>query len=185
MKSDESSGVLMSSDTETADFMAPVFLEFGKAVYICQCFEASLCLLLSLIAHDASSGEEGAFRAAWDFHSTKTLGSLLKSLRERIEVPEDVDDFLRVGISKRNELVHGFLTQNAMRLADPKERLNIERELAALKMEVKDRDALVNQLLDTLLRKYGTSNAALRENADRLWEYFNPQDPSNLGSGLH
>lgn len=160
-----------------AELLTPVFLEFGKAVYICQCFESSLCLLLSMMAHESVQDKDGAFQAAWDFHSKKTLGHLLKSLRERIEAPEELDEYLRVGVDKRNEIVHGFLTKNVARLADPKGRLEVERELVMLKQEVKRRDIVVNSLLDALLNKYGFSNEILKRNADRLWNYLNPENP--------
>ena len=171
-----------STVVNTADLIAPVFLEFGKAVYICQCFESSLCFLLSLVAHESSEGEDGAFQASWDFHSKKTLGGLLKSLRERIEVPAELDAFLGEGVDKRNEVVHGFLTRNAARLADPKGRLEIEQELVTLKQEVKRRDVVVNKLLDALLKKYGMSNERLKRDADRFWEHLNPE---NSPSGVH
>ncbi len=167
------------------ELMAPVFLEFAKVVYICQCFESTLCLLLSLMAHESAEGESGAFQASWDFHSKKPLGILLKSLREKIEVPEDLDAFLGEGVEKRNEVVHGFFTRNAVRLTDPKERLEIEQELVALKGEVKRRDIVVNKLIDTLLKKYGTSNEQLKRNADRLWEHLNPEAPPEPTSGAH
>lgn len=171
------------TNDKTADLMTPIFLEFGKAVYICQCFESSLCLLLSLMAHQSANGEKGAFHASWDFHSKKTLGNLLKSLREKIEIPEDLDEFLGSGINKRNEIVHGYLTRNATRLPDPNGRLEIERELEELKKEVKRRDVIVNKLLDTLLKKYGTSNAILKQNADRLWQHLNMENPSDQSQG--
>lgn len=174
-----------ATETTVSDVIAPVILEFGKAVYICQCFESSLCLLLALMAHESANGEEGAFQAAWDFHSEKTLGNLLKSLRERIDVPENLDNFLGQGIDKRNQIIHGFLTRNASRLADPKARLEIEQELVELKREVKRRDVVVNRLLDTLFEKYGTSNTMLKRNADRLWEHLNPDGSSDTGSGAH
>jgi hypothetical protein len=110
---------------------------------------------------------------------------LLKELRKRIEVAGELEDFLDAGIKKRNEIVHGFLTRNAMRLTDSKVRLEIERELCALKHEVKKRDVVVNKLLDVLLGKYGTSNEQLKRNADRLWEYTNPNDAINPPFGPH
>jgi hypothetical protein len=162
----------------TAELLAPVFLELGRAVYVCQCFESSLCFLLSLMAHESAQGEDGAFQASWDFHSKKTLGNLLKTLRERIEVPVELDAFLGEGVDKRNEIVHGFLTHNAQRLTDPKARLEVEQELVALKLEVKRRDVAVNKLLDALLKKYDLSNEKLKRNADRLWEQLNePPSP--------
>src|SRR2546428_10102586 len=135
---------MVSNDDGFSDEMEPLFLEFGKAVYICQCFESTLCFLLSLMSHEKAHGEDGAFQAASDFHTKKTLGQLVKLLRERIDVPEDLDEYLGVGVDKRNEIVHGFLTRNASRLMDPKGRLELERELVALKLEVKRRDIVAN-----------------------------------------
>lgn len=173
----------MSATTDnTLELITPVILEFGKAVHICQIFESSLCLLLSLMAHESSEGEEGAFKASWDFHSNKTLGALLKSLREKIDVPKDLELFLDEGIKKRNKVIHGFLTRNGMRLVDPKGRLEVEQELVTLRNEIKSRDVVINELLNTLLKKYGTSNEQLKRNADRLWEHLNSE---TLSSGVH
>ena len=176
---------MAAPDEKLNEALAPIYLEFGKAVYICQCFESSLCFLLSQMAHEIAEGESGAFQASWDFHSKKTLGQLLKALRERIEVPDELDEYLGVGVDKRNEIVHGFLTKNAARLYEPKGRLDVERELVQLKLEVKRRDVVVNKLLDALLKKYGLSNKLLKQNADRLWEHLNPEEPSGPTSTSH
>lgn len=175
---------MTNPDNNLPDEIAPVFLELGKAAYICQCFESSLCFLLSQMEHEKSRPEEGAFQAAWDFHSSKPLGALLRSLRKQIEVPEDLDDYLNAGVKIRNKIVHGYLTNNIKRLYDPKGRLEIEKELEQLKNEVKRRDTIVNQLIDTLLKKYRLSAELLKRNADRLWDHLNPK---NLGdsSGTH
>lgn len=176
---------MATSDDNLNEALTPVFIELGKAVYICQCFESSLCFLLSKMTHEDAQGEAGAFQAAWDFHSKKTLGKLLKTLRERIEVPKDLDEYLGVGVDKRNETVHGFLTKNVARLYEPKGRLEVERELIQLKLEVKRRDIVVNKLIDALLKKYGLSNKLLKRNADRLWDYLNPGDSSDPSSTPH
>ena len=159
------------------DALGPVFLELGKAVYICQTFESSLCLLLAQMAHEGSEGEDGAFQAAWDFHSKKPLGRLLKSLAAQIEVPKDLEAYLSSGIDKRNEIVHTYLTKNAKRLYDTKGRLEVEKELSELKLEVKRRDVVINKLIDVLFKKYGVSNESLKRDADKLWEYLNPKQP--------
>jgi len=167
------------ADDNVLDALAPIFLEMGKAVYICQNFEDSLCFMLSLMSHETAEGEEGAFQAAWDFHSTKILGNLLSALRKQIEVSDDLDKYLSVGVKKRNEIVHGYLTRNAKRLYDPKERLDVARELSELKIEVKHRDIVVNKLIDALLKKYGMSNASLKRNADELWSSLNSQNTTS------
>lgn len=166
------------TDNNTSELITPVLLELGKTLLICQGFESSLCFLLSLMSHESSEGEDGAFQASWDFHSKKTMGNLLALLGKNIDVPKDLNAFLDEGVKKRNEVVHGFLTRNAERLADPNDRIKIEQELVTLKHEIKRRDVAVNKLLDTLLKNYGTSNEQLKRNADRLWEYLNPETSS-------
>ena len=157
---------------DAIELTTPILLEFAKAVYICQCFESSLCFLLALMAYETNP-DEGAFTASWDFHSMKTLGQLLQSLKQQIKVPNDLEEYLGAGVKMRNEIIHGFLTKNALRLADPKGRIEIENELARLKREVKQCDVVVNRLIDTLLTKYGLSNEILKRNADRYWEHMN------------
>ncbi|HVS25828.1 MAG TPA: hypothetical protein VHE58_00715 [Burkholderiales bacterium] len=175
---------MATSESVVIELTKPVLLEFAKAVYICQCFESSLCFLLSLMAHEKIP-EEGALSASWDFHSKKTLGQLLHRLSEQIEVPPKLDEYLGIGVEKRNEIIHGFLTKNVMRLAAPKGRIEIEKELVELKWAVKKRDIVVNKLIDALLAKYGLSNEMLEWNADRYWEYMNPQEGDDLQKHKH
>jgi hypothetical protein len=144
-----------STDTMAAD-LEPLMLELGKAVYICQAFESSLCFLHAQMTHEETGGEEGAFTASWDFHSAKTLGQTLNALRKRIEIPAELDDYLEEGLKCRNRIVHGFLTKNMARLMEPKGRLEVHRELEELKLEVKHRDIIVNKLLDALFAKTGS-----------------------------
>src|SRR6266446_1973828 len=174
-------------DKDMREAMAPLCLELGQALYICQCFEDSLCFLLSLVSHEKANGEDDAFRAAWDFHSKKTVSNLLKLLRERIDVPSELDGYFGVGVEKRNEIVHGFLTknQNVQRWMTPKGRLEVEEELTMLKLEVKRRDIVVNKWLDALLEKYGISNQMLKDNAGKLWDLLNPDARSASSSSTH
>lgn len=175
---------MTTTEPDVIELTKPILLEFAKAVYICQCFESSLCLLLAQMAHEKNP-EEGAFTASWDFHSRKTLGQLLHSLRQQIEVPAELDEYLGVGIEKRNEIIHGFLTKNALRLAEPKGRIEIEKQLVSLKQEVKKRDVVVNKLIDTILAKYGLSNDILKRNADRYWEHMNSGEGDESQTSKH
>ena len=166
------------SDTMAAD-LEPLMLELGKAVYVCQAFESSLCLLHSMMTYEETGGEEGAFNASWDFHSAKTLGQTINALRKRIEIPENLNDFLEEGVKCRNKIVHGFLTKNMQRLIEFKGRFEVQKELEALKMEVKERDVLVSKLLDALFTKYGLSNEILKRQAGEL--YMTKNNPGTEG----
>ena len=166
------------NDSMAAD-LEPLMLELGKAVFICQSLEESLCLLHAQMTHEETDGEHGAFQASWDFHSSKTLGQTLNALRKRIEIPDDMNEYLEQGVKIRNAIVHGFVRKNMARLMDPKGRLEVKAELASLKVEVKKRDIVVNKLLDALFAKHGFTNEDLKRAAGELYEAKNNPKPGS------
>ena len=170
--------------SDTGDTMAtdlePLMFELGKAVYICQAFESSLCLLHAMMSYEEAGGEEGAFTASWDSHSAKTLGQTINALRKRIDIPENLNDYLEEGIKCRNQIVHGFMTKNMPRLMEFKGRLEVQKELEVLKLEVKSRDIVMNKLLDAFFAKYGLSNNELKRQAGVL--YATKNNPSTSGT---
>jgi hypothetical protein len=167
-----------TDDTMATD-LEPLMLELGKAVYICQAFESTLCLLHAMMSHEDASGLDGAFTASWDFHSAKTLGQTINALRKRIDIPAKLSDYLEEGIKCRNQIVHGFMKKNIARLMEFKGRLEVQKELEALKLEVKRRDITMNKLLDVFFAKYGLSNKELKRQAGELYAAKN--NPSTTG----
>lgn len=159
--------------------LEPLMLELGKALFICQSLEESLCLLHAQMTHDELDGEHGAFQASWDFHSSKTLGQTLNALRKRIKIPDDMNEYLEQGLKIRNSIVHGFVTKNLARVMEPKGRIEVEAELSNLKVEVKKRDIEVNKLLDELFAKYGFTNEDLKRAAGELYEAKNNPKPGS------
>lgn len=132
--------------------MEPIFLELGKALFICQTLEVSLRFLNTQLSQD-DANEEDSFGSSLDFYSNETLGQSINNLRKRIDIPTDLSDYLESGLKIRNEIVHDSMTKNIKRFAHPKGRLEVESELAFMKQEVKKRNVLVNKLLDTLSTK--------------------------------
>jgi hypothetical protein len=163
----------MNTDDNIDTSVEPIWLELGKALFICQAFESSLCFLHAQMSFEQARGEEGSFQASWDFHSNKTLGQLINALRKRIELPDNLNVYLETGMRIRNEIVHGFVSKNIGRLYDPNSRAQVEAELVAMKKEIKKRDIVVNRLLDSFFAKYGFSNRDLKHNAGEAWERLN------------
>jgi len=162
----------MSTENKFNDEMIPLFLELGKALFICQSLEESLHFFNAQLLHEDADGEEGAFGASWDFYSNETMGQLINRLRKRIDIPADLSDYLESGLKIRNEIVHGSVTKNFSRLDHPQGRLELQSELAVMKLEVKKRNILVHKLLDALFAKQGFANLELKRNADELRAYL-------------
>ena len=163
----------MSSENIVESEMAPVFLELGKALLICQSLEVSLRSLNAQLSHDEAEEGEETFGSSLEFYSNETLGQSINNLRKRIDIPEDLSDYLESGLKIRNEIVHDSMIKNIQRFAHPQGRLEVESELAFMKLEVKKRNVLVNRLLDTLFAKDEYSTADLKRNADELWAFIN------------
>ena len=161
---------MTKTSDEVVEITSPVLLEFGMTVYICQSFENSLCLLLSLMENNQLPKEKNNFQISWDFHSKKTLGSLLKFLQGKIELHQDVNNFLSERVKLRNQVIHGYLIKNGLRLANSVGRHEMIIELTEIRHQIKKGDIVVNEMLDVYLEKYGTSNKQLKENASHLFD---------------
>lgn len=152
----------------------PILLELGSALFVCQGLEGTIVFLLSVCSMEDAQMEVGSFSAAMESLSQRTLGQLLKRLRERVGLPETIEEKLRTGWNARNWVVHDFLHKSIEDLVTPKGRLVILRRLSEAKRTVKEADVLANRLLDEYLEKYGISVADMKRSADRLWDHLNP-----------
>lgn len=166
----------MGIESSLAAELDPIFLELGKALYTCQGFEETLVFMLSVASHDERNTQVGAFVAAFDLYADKTLGQLLKALDSKVTLPLEVRDCLNLGWQRRNFIVHQFIHDAGLALADPKGRMQVLAQLTSYKQEVRIADKVANALLDQLLEKHGTSVADMKRAADVLWEHLNPGD---------
>lgn len=149
--------------------MAPIFLELGKALLVCQSLEVSLRSLNAKLSHDEADGAEETFCSSWEFYSNDTLGQSINNLRKRVDIPAELSDYLEAGLKIRNEIVHDSMIKNIQRFAHPKSRLEVASELAFMKQEVKKRNVLVNKLLDALSAKDEFSTVDFKLNSLELW----------------
>jgi hypothetical protein len=157
----------MNTENPIESEMAPIFLELGKALYVCQSLEVSLRSLNALLARDVADGEEESFGASLDFYSNDTLGQSINNLRKRIDIPTDLSDYLESGLRIRNEIVHDALARNMQRCTHPQGRKEVESELAFMKQEVRKRDVLVHKLLDTLFAKEELVHPGIKGNSSK------------------
>lgn len=162
--------MIETSDEKIIEITSPVLLEFAMTVYICQSFESSLCFLLSLMEGNLPPKKQNNFQNSWDFHSKKTLGTLLKFLQSKIDLPQDVNNFLSERIKLRNQVVHGYLIKNGLRFANSVGRHEMIIELTEMRHQIKKGNIVINEMLDVYLEKYGTSSKQLKENVSHLFD---------------
>lgn len=158
----------------------PILLELGSALFVCQGLEGTLVFLLAVCSIEESGGKEGAFKEALDMWSQKTLGQLLKALRERMSLSDEIEGRFRAGWNSRNWIVHQFLHDTVDDFATPKGRVALLQRLAEAKRTVKSIDALTNQILESYVERYGISLSDAQTKADLLWDYLNPKPSSTV-----
>ena len=90
------------TESTVATELEPVLLELGKALFVCQAFEGTLVMLLSSVSHEEADAENGAFTASVELFSQKTLGQLLKRLREKLDPPDELNACFTAGWNCRN-----------------------------------------------------------------------------------
>lgn len=160
----------VDDDNNLREVLDPLMLEFGAAVYICQCLESSLCFGLALASDHAGKD----FGSSFDFHSRSTLGRLMRELDAAVGVPAELSEELKEALILRNQIVHGYLVQtNGEKIITPKGRLEIMRELRTIRQNVAATDRKLNSILDEFLKKYGVTTRYFRQRAGIVWDYFN------------
>lgn len=151
-----------------------MLLELGSALVVCQGLEGSLVFLLAVCSMEDAGMAKGSFKAALDLLSQKTLGQLLKRLKERVGLETTAEAQFRAGWNSRNWIVHEFLRSTAEEFKTTAGRLRVLKRLANEKRKVKKTDQLANRILDMYLAEYGITVADATASADRLWIHLNP-----------
>jgi hypothetical protein len=159
----------MNSPNVNAPVHDPLALELGKSLIICQLFEGSLLMLLSLISEHKAPSEGTAFELVWDFGSKKPLGQLFDLLKKDMDLPQDFEAYLQKGIDLRNELVHRFIRENIRLLSNAQGKDDAIEKVKGMTKEIRKRDKALGKLIDALLKKYGLSQAALKDLSNTFW----------------
>lgn len=81
----------------------------GLAVFYAQALEGNLVWLASLanLSEPIILTEESLGAASADMQR-RTMGQLLRAVRDRVPIPDEFDDELRNALDARNRLIHGF-----------------------------------------------------------------------------
>lgn len=103
--------------------MRPLFYWAGLTLHACQQLEYGAKVLLVTMAELGFGGFEVADAVSViEDEKKKTLGEVLRYLRQRVTLSDGWVASLEQGLDARNRFIHGFLTNSAERIADPSTR---------------------------------------------------------------
>jgi hypothetical protein len=132
------------------------FARFGLAMYHAQCVERQIGILLAMTFYPnflrTSPEERDRF---FDREFSKTLGSLVATLRQRINVPDDFDRRLRRAVKLRNWLAHEYFWQRPGSILtwDGRERMIAELRETADFLNAMDQE--LTRISDNWLNRVG------------------------------
>ena len=143
---------------ELRERLQPVYFEAGATLYAAQVLEYGLKLLIFLLSHQRRvSMEYDEAERILDGNDKKTLGQLLSVLAREGVLTEAAQTSLNQAVEPRNRFVHTFLTDNAYRFLEGRERDAVIAEIRAVRRLMQQADADVRGMVTLLLKRYGLS----------------------------
>ena len=153
-----------SADAESQEeALTPVFRELGKALFIAQQFESNLLFLVALLSGKDGKLDAETFARGVEDHIELTLGRLAKAFKIKLNFPSDFEDFIREGVTTRNQIVHGYVQRNSEKLRTAVGRLQVTDELKDTQWVLEQRRIFTEQTLDRILEIFGGSKQKLRD----------------------
>jgi hypothetical protein len=121
----------------------PIWLAAGRTFVQCRLFEDALLFLVASIAEHENPTKGKSFTDSWDFHSSKTVGQLARSLGKVVAVPENFETLVQEGVKARNAFIHGFFRDVDWSLLNEEGRANAVEGLRKAARYIGDRRRVV------------------------------------------
>ena len=133
-----------------------VYAFFGLAAYCCQLLEQGIVnLLVGLRILGKKTPTWGDVRTLYDEVDRKTLGQLLRGVRELAPFDPQLEGELANALKKRNYLLHHFFVQHSESLLSATGQRKMIDELSGIIAMFKNVDPQVDDLWLAIWGKYG------------------------------
>lgn len=137
-----------------------VYVRYAIAANLAQQVEGNLQILM-MVAIKADQGlDYENYRALEGVWSQKTLGALIKCVRQRFGPHSMLDPLLKEARTKRNHLVHHFFSVNAERLLDSRHYPKLLAELKSISDLMEEARLQLHLVLERAVIASGTTREA-------------------------
>lgn len=170
----------------TSEQCKEVYAHYGLAMYRAQCVEQSIVQLLIFfdffpqkVPHYTSNEQwETDFDSFTGDLSSKTMGQLIKKLRDLNALDANGDAKLSDALKKRNRLAHSFFVDHALAFLSEEGRLAMVKELEACTSYFNEVEDILNPITYALCEKYGLTKEKLRDIELQLFTEANGDLPA-------
>ena len=141
-----------------------VFASFGVAMYYAQCLEHQLGSMLASMCNrqflEVPPEDRDAF---YDRELSKTLGQMVRTLKNTISIPPSLEDRLKKAVDIRNWLAHRYFCERAREILSLREREHMISELQeqADFLQVLDRE--FTKIMEKWMERLGVSKEDINE----------------------
>lgn len=148
--------------------LKPLMYWAGLSFQACQQFEYGIKLLLVVMAETGfgKTSMPEAVAIIEDQHK-KTLGQLLRLLKEKVTISEGWSAVLEAGLDARNNIIHQFLLDNTERIVDPGTRPAVLADLKQLRNSVLAGDQTAREIIKMIYAYQGIDFAEMNRG---FWE---------------
>jgi len=156
---------------EESEHIKEVYAHFGLAMYIAQCVEQSLILLLVFHEffpkniknriHDDPDLWAKEYDKYDDIVSSKTMGRLLGAVRKLEILTESQTEELKTALKKRNWLAHSYFSQRSVHFVSSDGRNKMIAELEECREFLGNIDNSLMEMLSSLNEKYEITDEML------------------------
>ena len=149
---------------EEGEHVKEVFAQFGRALYLAQVLEhgivnalVAFTLLPTRAGVKSASEWVGKVDLFMDREFERTLGGLIRRLREDAPVSPDLAQELMAARDKRNWLAHGFFRERALEFMSSSGRVQMIDEIEECRNMFEQADRSLNQPVQIVYDSHGIS----------------------------
>lgn len=153
----------------TDDDAKDVYAHFGLATYLAQVLEHGIVnAMMVLRMPERDRVTRGDIDVFVDAQFDKTLGGVIKELKQWMSLPGETEQALRKALKKRNELAHGYFRKRATAWYEPSGMAGMVRELVEAEELFSSATATLDALVAPIRERFGITETEIEAEIDRL-----------------
>ena len=139
-----------------------VYAKYGLAMYFAQCLETGLVnLLVALKLKDRDKITISDIDSLIGINYEKTLGKLIYSLKEAMEISEDIETNLKELLDIRNYLAHRYFRVKAIDFMKKDGRQHMLSELECFISKLEGGDKKIESITAVIAEQYGITDETI------------------------
>ena len=146
-----------------------VYAKYGLAMYFAQCLETELVnLLISLKLKDRNKITMFDFDSFMEENYRKTLGRLINSLKQAMEISDNLETELKELLEIRNYLAHRYFRVKAIDFMKKDGRQHMLSELESVISKLQNGDKKIDSIISVMREQYGITDEMISDDVENL-----------------